>query len=262
MKPNQTSVRGNIQDVLCPMSVLNVTQGDFEGNHPFYASDLAGADTGRDLYYAPCDVVCVATNPSDGNAVWWQSVDKVRHANGTIDYLTQMILHDNNLDGIYVGVVYKQGQQIAQEGKTGYATGNHLHVEFAVGKFTKRYEKNDKGYYLPNGVAIEDVCFIDNTTLKGSCANWNWKYTNDVPVVEAPKGQTVTLPANATSWRVYPTDKAPVIGNESGKLNPSLFGGITYDIIGDPQPNVVTIKTRDFGTVNIFVGDGTGAIIE
>ncbi len=76
------------------------------------------------------------------------------------------------------------------------------------------------------------------------------------------KKQTVTLPATAQSWRVYKLNVAPVIGNECGKLLPSKFGGLTYEILGKPQPNVVTIQTRDFGKVNIFVGAGTGAIIK
>lgn len=77
-----------------------------------------------------------------------------------------------------------------------------------------------------------------------------------------PSAGTVTLPANVTSWRVYPTNVAPVVGNECGKLAPSKYGGLTYDIIGRPQADVVTISTRDFGTVNIYVGAGTGAIIK
>lgn len=73
--------------------------------------------------------------------------------------------------------------------------------------------------------------------------------------------KTIFLPGSATSWRVYPTDKSPTIGNESGYLNPSLFGGLTYEVLGEPQANVVTIQTRDFGKVNIYVGSETGATI-
>ena len=76
------------------------------------------------------------------------------------------------------------------------------------------------------------------------------------------KKKTVTLPASASSWRVYPTNKAPVIGNECGYLYPSKFGGLTYDILATPQTDVVTIQTRDYGKVNIFVAKSTGAIIK
>ena len=76
------------------------------------------------------------------------------------------------------------------------------------------------------------------------------------------KKKTVTLPASASSWRVYPTNKAPVVGNECGYLYPSKFGGLTYDILATPQTDVVTIKTRDYGKVNIYVAKSTGAIIK
>lgn len=78
----------------------------------------------------------------------------------------------------------------------------------------------------------------------------------------SPKKKTVTLPSSASSWRVYPTNKAPVIGNECGYLYPSKFGGLTYDILATPQTDVVTIKTRDYGKVNIYVAKSTGAIIK
>lgn len=76
------------------------------------------------------------------------------------------------------------------------------------------------------------------------------------------KKKTVTLPASASSWRVYPTNKAPVVGNECGYLYPSKFGGLTYDILATPQTDVVTIKTRDYGKVNIYVAKSTGATIK
>lgn len=76
------------------------------------------------------------------------------------------------------------------------------------------------------------------------------------------KKKTVTLPASASRWRVYPTNKAPVIGNECGYLYPSKFGGLTYDILATPQTDVVTIQTRDYGRVNIYVAKSTGAIIK
>lgn len=70
------------------------------------------------------------------------------------------------------------------------------------------------------------------------------------------------LPKTAKSWRVYPTNKAPVVGNEVGYLYPSKFGGLTYDILATPQKDVVTIQTRDYGKVNIYVAASTGAVIK
>src|SRR5699024_5117068 len=72
-------------------------------------------------------------------------------------------------------------------------------------------------------------------------------------------GKVLHLPKTSSSWRVYPTNKTPTKGNEKGYLNPKKFGGLTYDIIGNPQKDVYTIKTSDFGTVNIYAASSTGA---
>ncbi len=83
------------------------------------------------------------------------------------------------------------------------------------------------------------------------------------PVPSAPASATtgdfVTLPASAGPWRVYPLNKTPSVGNEIAKLRPDLFGGLTYLILGRPYANTVTIKTQDYGTVNIWVGPETPA---
>ena len=120
MKKGQTSKREGIQDILFPMEYMNITQGN-NGQYSHQganALDLAGKDTGRDLFYAPFDVRCVATGDrnTEGNAAFWQSVNQVRYADGTVDYATIMVLHDNSLNGIYPGATYKQGAQIGQEG--------------------------------------------------------------------------------------------------------------------------------------------------
>ncbi|MGL5353325.1 MAG: peptidoglycan recognition protein family protein [Clostridium sp.] len=54
------------------------------------------------------------------------------------------------------------------------------------------------------------------------------------------------------TWRVYPTDVAPVVGNECGMLAPSRYGGLSYEIEGNPINDVYTITTQAFGTVNIY----------
>jgi N-acetylmuramoyl-L-alanine amidase len=76
-----------------------------------------------------------------------------------------------------------------------------------------------------------------------------------------PKKRYVILPASADTWRVYPVNKAPVKANTKGYLKPSKFKGLEYEIIGNPQADVYTIKTGDFGTVNIYAAPSTGAKI-
>nr|WP_261379140.1 glycerophosphodiester phosphodiesterase family protein [Bacillus licheniformis] len=72
----------------------------------------------------------------------------------------------------------------------------------------------------------------------------------------------VYLPASADSWRIYPTNKAPVKGNECGFLRPKKFGGLKYEILANPQTDVYTIKTDQFGKVNIYAAKSTGATIK
>lgn len=45
-----------------------------------------------------------------------------------------------------------------------------------------------------------------------------------------------------------------VSGNAKGSLNPNQFGGLEYEVLGRPMANAITIQTRDFGKVNIYVG--------
>lgn len=80
----------------------------------------------------------------------------------------------------------------------------------------------------------------------------NAELIEDKPVVEDRK--YLNLSNLATTWRVYPMNVAPVVGNECKKLLPSKFGGLSYTILGYTQPNVAIIQTRDFGQVQIYIG--------
>ncbi len=86
------------------------------------------------------------------------------------------------------------------------------------------------------------------------------KISGSTPPKKAVKH--VYLPATDSQWRVYPTNKAPVKGNEKGYLNPKKFGGLSYEILDNPQKDVYTIKTDDFGEVNIYAAPSTGAKIK
>lgn len=76
--------------------------------------------------------------------------------------------------------------------------------------------------------------------------------TTTSPIIIGNKTKYLNLNKNVERWRVYPTSKAPVIGNEVGFLSPSKYGGLTYKIVATPQADVYTIITDSFGTVNIY----------
>lgn len=62
----------------------------------------------------------------------------------------------------------------------------------------------------------------------------------------------LNLKQHVSSWRVYPTNLAPVIANACGSLAPKTYGGLSYEILGNPQADVYTIQTSSFGKVNIY----------
>lgn len=66
--------------------------------------------------------------------------------------------------------------------------------------------------------------------------------------------QYLNLSSKADTWRVYPMNVAPVKGNECKILYPSRFNGLSYTIKGYTQSNVAVIETRDYGQVQIYIG--------
>ncbi|MBA5746595.1 N-acetylmuramoyl-L-alanine amidase CwlA [Aerococcus sp. 150760007-1] len=81
------------------------------------------------------------------------------------------------------------------------------------------------------------------------------------PTATASTGQQLHLPASAKTWRVY-NASGPYTSNYAiHQLTPSEFGGLTYDILGNPAPHVYLIKTSVKGKVAIYAGPGTGATI-
>lgn len=81
------------------------------------------------------------------------------------------------------------------------------------------------------------------------------------PAYEVAKAEYISLPATATSWRVYPIGVKPIIGNEKGFLSPSRYFGLTYPVMFWIGPKVAVIQTEHFGKVQIYVGEETGAKI-
>jgi GH25 family lysozyme M1 (1,4-beta-N-acetylmuramidase) len=72
----------------------------------------------------------------------------------------------------------------------------------------------------------------------------------------------IHLPATVGTWRAYPLDQAPVVGNEVGYLYPKKYHGLRYEILANPQKDVYTIQSARYGKVNIYGAPSTGAVIK
>lgn len=245
------------------MPTMDVTQGYDMGTHKgAYALDLAGEDIGIDWVLAPfTGTIKKILSGSYGNWYWFESNEKVLCANGEITKLVAMLGHDNKVR-YKVGDVIKQGEHLCAEGTSGNATGNHCHMEIGKGEYVGTWYKNKNGVYmLYNAVKPNEyLCVPDNYIIKND-GGYKWKKESEVKE-PTPQYQKLILPSNAESWRVYPMDKAPIVGNECGKLFPSKFGGLEYDILEWSMPDVAIIQTRDYGQVKIYVAPLTGAIIK
>lgn len=157
---------------------------------------------------------------------------RIKHSNG---YYTLYYHLKSGSIVVNKGDKVKKGQKIGIIGTTGQSTGVHLH--FQIDKGSSATSINPYDYVFNNKQ------FISNNTK--------------------PSGnKKLYLPEDAVSWRVYKMGVQPVKGNECGFLTPSVFGGLTYDILGYTSSNVAIIKTRDFGKVQIYIAPSTGAVIK
>lgn len=199
MYKGQKSVRGGIEDFLCPFTDMYITQGsNSEFSHKgIMANDVRGVESGyRYPYYAPCTCKCIKVYPESGQSMW-QSVNKVRFANGNIDYATFMIAHDDSQD-CFVGQVVEQGNQLGNMGTKGNATGVHCHIQTEQGSDTSWYKNKYGIYQFNNEVDLDDMYFVDNTNILNGMGG-NWRLTSDVEVGEVVdqilhKGSHVEIP--------------------------------------------------------------------
>ena len=151
---------------LYPSPYMRITQGYNTGSHKgSFAIDEAGSDTGIDNILAPFTGIVKKVYTSDANEVWLESIDKVEYPDGTIDYMTILFAHDNDVSNLYIGKVIKKGEVFYQEGTKGLATGNHCHFECGRGKFTgSGWYKNDYGtWVINNGKDPTECLWIDDS---------------------------------------------------------------------------------------------------
>ncbi len=190
MFKGQKSTRGGIQDFLCPFTDMYITQGSQMGSHRgTMANDVRGAYAGvRYPYYAPCDCKLIWRDVANGEGMW-QSLNKVRFANGNIDYATFVTAHDDTFNAVAGKTVVRQGEQLGnmgtKAGNGGYVTGVHCHIEIAQHKYDfSNWKKNSYGIYcFPNETDTDGCYFMDSTNIIYGLGG-NWRYVSQVPVAE------------------------------------------------------------------------------
>ena len=154
------------------IDVLNISQGS-DGNFS-HKGDKAIDITGVKNFKAPFTGTIKKILPND-NEVWLESNNKVLYADGTIDYMTILTLHDNDISNLYVGKVIKQGEIYYNEGRKGNATGDHIHLAVGKGKFEgSGWFKNSYGYWcINNQIDVYKGLFLyDKVKVINGLYNW------------------------------------------------------------------------------------------
>lgn len=160
-----------------PMTTMNITQGvgGSFSHAGTLAIDIAGKDGGIESAYAPFSGTI--TKIYNKFQVWLQSSNPVIWADGTIDYMTILVVHDNDTSDLYVGKPIKQGERFFEEGTAGYATGNHIHLEVAKGKMSGGgWYKNSYGTWtITNAVHPASALFVSDSTVIKNGYGYNWQ---------------------------------------------------------------------------------------
>lgn len=168
-----------------PLKNLRITQGYQEGTHRnSYAIDNAGLNNEIEDVYAPFSGTIKKIYEEDANEIWLESDNPVEYPDGTIDYMTVLFAHDNDISDLYVGKKVAQGEIFYQEGTKGNAIGNHCHIECGKGKFIEPgWIKNENGYYvIINGKKPEECFWLKKDTNIIDDYGYTFQTLEDNPV--------------------------------------------------------------------------------
>lgn len=251
MFKGQKSIRGGIEDFLCPFTDFYLTCGPNESKYHMgiMAIDVRGSESDvRYPYYAPVTSKCIKTYPESGQ-VMWQSVNDVRCSNGYVGKVTYMTVHDDTMDA-YAGLVVPQGNQLGNMGTKGNVTGVHCHIECSQSADTSWIKNGYGNWCFRTEVDPEDVFFMDNTNIINGIGNW--KYLSDVPVSDA---KFINLPPSIEERYIYDVNTKNKLDYS---LKPAKFGGLTYQVLEFIDDRYYAkIQTNDYGEVLVRVTDKT-----
>lgn len=176
-----------MEKAIYPLKNMRITQGYGIGTHiNSYAIDDAGLNTGIEEIYAPFTGTIKKIYSKDANEVWLESDNPVEYPDGTIDYMTILFAHANDISNLYVGKKVSQKEAFYKEGTSGNATGNHCHIECARGKYQNPgWVANKQGYYvIINGKKPEDCLWVEEETNIINNSGYNFKKISKTNIIE------------------------------------------------------------------------------
>lgn len=158
-----------------PAPDMNVTQGYYD-TYSHQRQNAIDITTRQGGVYAPFtgSIVRIDRGYSRYNTVWLESLDKVVYADGSVDYMTVVFMHDNNVSNLFVGQVVSQGEYFYDSGVAGGATGPHVHVACIRGQYKSSMSLTGSGDVYP-----EDAMFVPSDTEVLVSYGLDWIYIDD-----------------------------------------------------------------------------------
>lgn len=180
-----------VEVLLFPLPYLYMSQdegGDYSHAGTLNMDFLGWGANGRIYhapYYAPCSCTCIASTES-ANRIW-QSDNPVLYADGTIDYVTWVQAHDETPHS--VGTHLNQGDLLGHTGEAGKVSGDHVHFNFAKGKYANWEQvPPNNNWQLKNSIHIYNACYVNDTVIVQGY-NHKWK-TYDKPKPPKPPAKS------------------------------------------------------------------------
>lgn len=183
------------------MKCLNVSQigSGYDGknhySHVSYEVDLAGMDSGVDVWRNKMPNTrwyCAGAwgNANTGNTrfFWSYGTDgkpkKVLCADGALRYVTLALTHSRR--SFTVGKFYSYNEIMYQEGTSGYATGNHIHLEICGGHTRTKVRNSKGGYNLANMLRANKCLFLlTGYSYIKNAGGLSWKTARIVPYTDS-----------------------------------------------------------------------------
>lgn len=195
---------------LFPMPYLYMTQdegGDYSHlgtyNIDFVGYNGSGVIT-RAPIYAPVTMKVTSYSPSftGGNAVIFESVNRVHLANGQLDYLTIMFMHDNNPPYTTTGATVQQGQLCYHTGTYGQVTGDHVHSCVGQGRGGQFIQRSSGNWDLSNRIHYWQGVYTNDTTIIQGYGH-DWHTWNGQPASGGDKKRKFPWPIAWAYWPRY-----------------------------------------------------------
>ncbi len=226
--------------MIFPMNVMRITQSYLGNTSHFrhttgtpkdYPIDCAGADTGRDAVFCPCDEMMITeikgyNDQRTTNTIWLTSTRPATTPTFT-DTVFMTLTHENDSDlaNLKVGQKFKRGDVICYEGTSG-TTANHIHIVVGRGS-SNTWVTSSTGSLVIYGDTKkpEEVFFVDKKITKVvSTGGLQFKELVEKEQVGTPvlrdvsRNQLEVLVSNLNA-----RSSASLTGEVLGYVNPGIY---------------------------------------